>query len=137
MTPTSRGRAYHTIADKRAALAKRLRHRIAAREIARHPWLIGKAVEVLESYDLDNYQTAYNEWHELLTTTPADDVRRQIVAAFDQNMDRLRIDSPFFQLADHGLDFTDEAERRRINGIVRRLADITHDDVISPPAPGR
>lgn len=113
--------------DKVNNLTKLARHRIVARAIVSNPELIDRAYEALDVIeDKWGYVPAHDEWRELLRRDPAD-IRRTLTARTEE-MDRLRIDSPFYLLAQHGLDFTDEEQRRRIWRIAKRVAAISSRD---------
>ncbi|UXT53232.1 hypothetical protein FY136_28645 (plasmid) [Agrobacterium tumefaciens] len=118
---------YLSETDKVNNLTKLARHRLAARALARDPGLIAHAYVALDQLEsLNGWWPALDEWRELLAR-PVGEVRR-LLTARTQEMDRLRIDSPFFRLADHGLDFSDEHHRRRIWAIAKRVAGVSTRD---------
>jgi hypothetical protein len=118
---------YLSETDKVNNLTKLARHRIAARALALNPGLVGHALKAIDQVqEKSGYVPAHDEWRVLLAR-PVDEVRTALTAR-NETMDRLRIDSPFFRLFDHGLDFTDERERRRIWWIAKRVAGISTRD---------
>ncbi|NKK58820.1 hypothetical protein GFM44_23265 [Rhizobium leguminosarum bv. viciae] len=118
---------YLSETDKVNNLTKLARHRLAARALARDHGLIAHAYVALDRLEtLNGWWPALDEWRELLSR-PVEEVRR-LLTARTEDMDRLRIDSPFLRLDDPGLDFTDEAHRRRIWGIAKRVAGISTRD---------
>ncbi len=113
--------------DKVNNLTKLARHRIVARAITLNPELIDRAYEALDMIEEKwGYVPAHDEWRALLRKDPAE-IRRALTARTEE-MDRLRIDSPFYVLSQHGLDFTDEEKRRRIWRIAKRVAGISSRD---------
>lgn len=113
--------------DKVNNLTKLARHRIVARAIALNPELIDHAYEALDVIaEKWGAVPAHDEWRELLRKDPAD-IRRALTARTEE-MDRLRIDSPFYLLSRYGLDFTDEEQRRRVWKIAKRVAAISTRD---------
>jgi ParB-like chromosome segregation protein Spo0J len=113
--------------DKVNNLTKLARHRIVARAIALNPELVDRAYEALDVIEEKwGYVPAHDEWRALLRREPAD-IRRALTARTEE-MDRLRIDSPFYLLSQHGLDFTDEEQRRRIWKLAKRVATISTRD---------
>ncbi|MDR7141838.1 hypothetical protein [Rhizobium sp. BE258] len=123
---TNYGR-YLSETDKVNNLIKLIRSRLAARALAKDPDLIKHAYGSLDEVNrLWGWVPSHDEWRELLAR-PVADIRLELTAR-NQRMDRLRIDCPFFRLSDHGLDFTDEAQRRRIWWIAKRLAGISTRD---------
>lgn len=113
--------------DKVNNLTKLARHRIAARAIARNPELVDRAYEAIEVIEEKwGHVAAHDEWRELLRGDIAE-IRRKLTARTEE-MDRLRIDSPFYMLSQHGLDFTNEEQRRRIWRIAKRVAAISSRD---------
>lgn len=118
---------YLSETDKVNNLIKLIRSRLAARALARNPDLVKHAFASLEEVNrLWGWVPAHDEWRELLSR-PVSEIRLELTAR-NQRMDRLRIDSPFFRLSEHGLDFTDEGQRRRIWWIAKRLAGISTRD---------
>lgn len=113
--------------DKVNNLTKLARHRIAARAIALYPDLIDLAYEVTDRLEEQWGPSASNdEWRELLRGDPQE--LRRVLTARNEHMDQLRIDSPFLLLSQHGLDFTDEEQRRRIWKLAKRVATISSRD---------
>jgi ParB-like chromosome segregation protein Spo0J len=113
--------------DKVNNLTKLARHRIVARAIALNPELVDRAYEALDVIEEKwGYVPAHDEWRALLRREPAE-IRRALTARTEE-MDRLRIDSPFYLLSQHGLDFTDEEQRRRIWKLAKRVATISTRD---------
>jgi hypothetical protein len=113
--------------DKVNSLTKLIRSRLAARALAKNPDLVLDALGSLDEVNrIWGWVPAHDEWRELLRL-PVSEIRLELTAR-NQRMDRLRIDCPFFRLSDHGLDFTDESQRRRIWWIAKRLAGISTRD---------
>jgi hypothetical protein len=118
---------YHSTTDKANAITKRRRHEIVADEIRKRPELVAAALEIVGRM---GNQPQFEEWRELLQKPPHI-VAREIVKR-TENMDRLRIDSPFFLMREHGLDFTDEAERRALYRAAKAEAEADQSDVLMP-----
>ena len=113
--------------DKVNNLTKLARHRIAARAIALYPELIEHAKNALDRIEEQNgWSPSIDEWHDILEMDIFD-IRRALTARTEE-MDRLRIDSPFMLLREHGLDFTDTEERTRIWRLAKRVATISTRD---------
>ena len=121
--------------DKVNNLTKLARHRIVARAIALNPDLIDRAFEAIDVIEKKwGWVSSHDEWRRILQGDVTD-IRRRLTAR-NEEMDRLRIDSPFYMLSQHGLDFTDEEQRRRIWRIAKRVAAIsTHDEAFEREAP--
>ena len=118
---------YLSETDKVNSLTKLARHRLAARALARDPGLIDHANAALDRLEtLNGWWPALDEWRDLLSR-PVEEVRRLLTARTEE-MDRLRIDSPFFMLSGHGLDFTDDYQRRRIWALGKRVAGVSTRD---------
>ncbi len=118
---------YLSETDKVNNLTKLIRCRLASRELANNSDLVRHAMSSLnEVENLWGWVPAHDEWREILKL-PISEIRH-LLTARNQHMDRLRIDSPFFRLSDHGLDFTQEAQRRRIWWMAKRLAGISTRD---------
>lgn len=118
---------YLSETDKVNNLTKLARHRIAARALALDPSLVEHALNAIDRVEEQwGHVPAHDEWRELLTR-PVEEIRAALTAR-NETMDRLRIDSPFFRIPEHGLDFTDERERRRIWWIAKRVAGISTRD---------
>ncbi|MBI5131597.1 MAG: hypothetical protein HZA66_19340 [Rhodopseudomonas palustris] len=99
--------------------AKLMIHRLIARAIGRDPSLVQKAQTSLDRSS-QRYQgySFVREWSDLLGLPPSN-VRR-LLTSRDEEMTRLRLSSPFV-LAE-GIDFGDEALRRRIWKAAKRVA---------------
>jgi hypothetical protein len=99
--------------------AKLIMHRLIAREIGRDPSLIervrgslGHRAEHLQ------HRSFVQDWHELLDL-PLPEIRHRITSR-DEDMTRLRLSSPF--VLAQGINFEDEALRRRIWRAAKRIA---------------
>lgn len=113
--------------DKVNNLTKLARHRIVARAIALNPELIDRAFEAIAVIEEKwGWVSSHDEWRRILQGDVRD-IRRRLTARTEE-MDRLRIDSPFYMLAQYGLDFRDEEQRRRIWRIAKRVAAISSRD---------
>jgi hypothetical protein len=113
--------------DKVNNLTKLARHRIVARAVALYPELVDRAYEAMDDYERKwGYIGAHDEWRAILRKDPTE-IRRALTARTEE-MDRLRIDSPFYLLSHHGLDFTDEEQRRRIWRLAKKVATISTRD---------
>jgi hypothetical protein len=99
--------------------AKLLMHRIIARLLARDPSLVARARSSLAAMARHfPDRTFVTEWESLLRL-PVCGLRR-LLTSRDQRMRRLRLSSPF--MIAEGIDFTDDALRRRIGRAAKRLA---------------
>jgi hypothetical protein len=99
--------------------AKLLMHRIIARSLARDPSLVGRARSSLAAMARRfPDRTFVTEWESLLRLPVCS--LRNLLTSRDQQMRRLRLSSPF--VTAEGVDFTDDALRRRIGRAAKRLA---------------
>jgi hypothetical protein len=99
--------------------AKLIMHRLIARTLVRDPSLAGRARASLDRMaDRFPDQTFVAEWDAILRR-PVDEIVAVLVGR-GQEARRLRLSSPFV-LAE-GIDFTQEALRRRIGQSAKRLA---------------
>jgi hypothetical protein len=99
--------------------AKLMMHRLVARQLGRDPSLVERAKETLgRSAEHFRNHTFIHEWSELLNL-PLSEIRHRLICRGEE-MTRLRLTSPFV-LAE-GIDFEDEALRRRIWRAAKRIA---------------
>jgi hypothetical protein len=100
---------------------KLIRHRLMARRLPSDPGMIERANDRLRSMS-DKYGDAsfVKDWERILSL-PQEEIRQRMVAR-DQESYRLRISSPFSTIS--GIQFGDEAMRRRIWKIAKRLVDL-------------
>jgi hypothetical protein len=99
--------------------AKLMMHRLISRELGRNPSLVDRAKDVLgRNPEHDWYPSFVRDWSELLKR-PVPEIRRRLTSR-DEDMTRLRLSSPFV-LAD-GIDFQENALRRRIRRAAKRIA---------------
>jgi hypothetical protein len=100
--------------------AKLMMHRLIAREIGRDPSLVEKAKDSLarSSQHYEGYAFV-REWSDVLVSPPS--TIRRLLTSRDEEMTRLRLSSPFV-LAE-GIDFGDDALRRRIWRAAKRVAE--------------
>jgi hypothetical protein len=99
--------------------AKLIMHRLIARTLVRDPSLVGRARVSLEKMaDRFPDRSFVAEWDAVLRR-PVNEIVAILVGR-DQEARRLRLSSPFV-LAE-GVDFTQEALRRRIGQAAKRLA---------------
>jgi hypothetical protein len=99
--------------------AKLIMHRLVARKLARDPSLVGRARASLDKMaDRFPDQAFVAEWDAILRR-PVDEIVAVLVGRGEEAR-RLRLSSPFV-LAE-GIDFTQEALRRRIGQSAKRLA---------------
>ncbi|HWV51734.1 hypothetical protein [Pseudorhodoplanes sp.] len=99
--------------------AKLMMHRLIARRLSHDPSLIERAkVSLGRSADRFGNYTFVHDWNELLEL-PVSEIRHRLTCR-DEKMTRLRLSSPFV-LAE-GVDFEDEALRRRIWRAAKRIA---------------
>ncbi len=98
--------------------AKLIMHRLIARKLGRDPSLVERAKHSLgwSSDHFGNY-SFIRDWSELLSL-PVPEIRHRLTRR-DEQMTRLRLSSPFM-LAE-GVDFEDEALRRRIWRAAKRI----------------
>jgi len=99
--------------------AKLIMHRLIARLLARDPSLIERA-KVSQARTAARFpgRSFVQEWDELLRLPTAQ--IRALLTSHDQDMRRLRLSSPF--MTADGVDFEDEASRRRIRRAAKRIA---------------
>ena len=99
--------------------AKLMMHRLIARKIGRDPSLVEKArVSLGRSAEHFKDYSFVREWNDVLDL-PVPRVRR-LLTSRDEAMTRLRLSSPF--VVTDGIDFEDEALRRRIWRAAKRIA---------------
>ena len=99
--------------------AKLMMHRLIARRLGRDPSLVERAkVSLGRSADRFSSHTFIHDWSELLNL-PVTEIRLRLTRR-NEEMTRLRLSSPFM-LAE-GIDFEDEALRRRIWRAAKRVA---------------
>jgi hypothetical protein len=109
--------------DRTNALAKLAMHRIVARELGRGDRLVDSARRALDAMEDRIGHTPYmDEWRDILSG-PSSEVRRKITGR-DEDMDRLRISSPFLADWQGGIDFRDPALRTRIWRLAKRVANL-------------
>jgi len=98
--------------------AKLIMHRLIARRLGRDPSLVEKAKHSLgrSSDHFGNYTFIHN-WSEFLSL-PVSEIRHRLTRR-DEQMTRLRLSSPF--MLAKGVDFEDEALRRRIWRTAKRI----------------
>jgi len=98
--------------------AKLMMHRLVARQLGRDPSLVERAKDSLgRSAEHFHNHTFIRDWRELLNL-PLSEIRHRLTCR-DEEMTRLRLSSPFV-LAE-GVDFEDEALRRRIWRAAKRI----------------
>jgi hypothetical protein len=115
--------------------AKLMMHRLIARQIGRDPSLVEKAkVSLARSAQHYEGYSFVREWSDVLSSPPS--TVRRLLTSRDGVMTRLRLSSPFV-LAE-GIDFGDDALRRRIWKAAKRIAErsATHERA-DLPQPGR
>jgi len=99
--------------------AKLMMHRLISRELGRNPSLVDRARDALgQGYEHGRPPSFVRDWIELLKL-PVPVIRHRL-SSRDEDMTRLRLSSPFV-LAD-GVDFEEEALRRRIWRAAKRIA---------------
>jgi hypothetical protein len=99
--------------------AKLIMHRLIARKLARDPSLVGRARASLDKMaDRFPDHAFVAEWDAILRR-PVDEIVAVLIGRGEEAR-RLRLSSPFV-LAE-GIDFTQEALRRRIGQAAKRLA---------------
>jgi hypothetical protein len=100
-------------------MAKLIMHRLVARSIARDPTLISKAKLSHSKISVRFRDRPFvSEWAKLLALPPHQ--LRVLLTSRNQEMKRLRLSSPF--VTAQGVDFSDEALRRRIRRAAKRVA---------------
>jgi len=98
--------------------AKLIMHRLIARLLARHPYLVDQArVSLAEVSSRFPDRAFVGDWEELLRLPTAE--LRALLTSRDQGMKRLRLSSPF--VTAEGVDFGDQALRRRIRRAAKRI----------------
>jgi hypothetical protein len=98
--------------------AKLIMHRLIARSLACDPRLVDRAkVSLAKISARFPDRTFVADWEELLRLPPQR--LRILLTSRDQNMTRLRLSSPFTTA--EGVDFTDQALRRRIRRAAKRI----------------
>jgi hypothetical protein len=117
--------------------AKLIMHRLIARSLARDPMLVDRAKVSLAKISLHFPDRSFvTDWDELLRRPTRE--LRTLLTSRDQNMKRLRLSSPF--VTAEGVDFSDQALRRRIWRAAKRIAarasgrELGLDQRIRPPA---
>lgn len=111
--------AHRTNKERVNDTAKLMMHRLISRELGRNPSLVDRARDVLgRSPEHGRTPSFVHDWIQLLKL-PVPEIRHRL-ASRDESMARLRLSSPFV-LAD-GIDFEDEALRRRIWRAAKRIA---------------
>ena len=91
-------------------------HRLVARRIASDPALLERASEIVAEWSRETDRPDFvDEWRDIFAR-PVADIRRVIVAR-DEDIERLRISSPFLAIRTECLDDND---RLRLWRIVRR-----------------
>ena len=113
--------------------AKLIMHRLVARELARDPSLVHRARVQLEKMGARYpHRSFMSDWDAMLRRPVAEIIA--VLTGRGQEARRLRLSSPFV-LAD-GIDFKDEALRRRIEQAAKRVAgrgiDAADIDRLSP-----
>jgi hypothetical protein len=99
--------------------AKLIMHRLIARSLGRDPSLIERAKSSLAEIATRFSDRCFVDDGEKLLDLPAWRVR-SLLTQRDRNMKRLRLSSPF--VTAEGVDFRDEALRRRIRRAAKRIA---------------
>jgi hypothetical protein len=114
--------------------AKLIMHRLIARRLLRDPSLIGKARQSLAKMAIRFPDRSFvREWEVVLSRSP-----KEIATVLGDRGDearRLRLSSPF--VTAEGIDFTDEALRRRIWRAAKRIAGSGEPALIKPTAAAR
>jgi hypothetical protein len=99
--------------------AKLIMHRLIARQLVRNPSLVERAKAQLEKMALRFPDRSFvRDWESVLQR-PVNEIAAILIGR-DQEAKRLRLSSPFV-LAD-GVDFKNEALRRRIGRSAKRIA---------------
>ncbi len=98
--------------------AKLIMHRLIARLLARDPLLVERAkVSLAKIFVHFPDRSFVTEWDELLRLPTRE--LRAVLTSRDQEMKRLRLSSPF--VTAEGVDFSDQALRRRIRRAAKRI----------------
>jgi hypothetical protein len=98
--------------------AKLIMHRLIARSLARDPMLVDRAKVSLAKILLHFPDRSFVADWEALLRLPARELRT-LLTSRDQEMKRLRLSSPF--VTAKGVDFSDQALRRRIRRAAKRI----------------
>jgi hypothetical protein len=99
--------------------AKLIMHRLIARSLLRDPSLVDRAQASLAVVAARFPDRSFvRDWDALLGLPTTE--LRSLLTGRDQDMTRLRLSSPFVTAA--GVDFTDQALRRRIWRAAKRIA---------------
>lgn len=111
--------------------AKLIMHRLIARRLLRDSSLIAKARQSLAKMTIRFPDRSFvREWEVILSRSP-----KEIAAVLRDRGDearRLRLSSPF--VIAEGIDFTDEALRRRIWRAAKRIASSGEPALVKPMA---
>lgn len=124
---------FHTEADRRRALESLIMHRLVCRALRRRRELVDIAVFEFDRREaLVGHTGSHDEWRRILRTSSVEAICGFLTSRSEEAY-RLRIDSPFTTMSRHdaGLDFTDEAFRRRMVAISRRLARLHPRDTMA------
>ena len=98
--------------------AKLIMHRLIARLLVRDPLLVDRAKALLADISVHFPDRSFvADWKELLRL-PTREIRA-LLTSRNQDMKRLRLSSPF--VTAEGVDFGDQALRRRIRRAAKRL----------------
>jgi len=98
--------------------AKLIMHRLIARLLVRDPLLVDRAKVSLAKISVHFPDRSFvGDWEELLRLTTRE--LRTLLTSRDQEMKRLRLSSPF--VTAEGVDFSDQALRRRIRRAAKRI----------------
>jgi hypothetical protein len=109
--------------------AKLIMHRLIARELARDPTLVERARVRLEKMAVRFPDRSFVRDWEAVLQRPVSEIAA-VLTGRNQEARRLRLSSPFI-LAD-GIDFKDEALRRRIGQAAKRIAARTAPEGAGP-----
>jgi hypothetical protein len=109
--------------------AKLIMHRLIARELARDPTLVERARVQLEKMAVRFPDRSFVRDWEAVLQRPVSEIAA-VLTGRNQEARRLRLSSPFI-LAD-GIDFKDEALRRRIGQAAKRIAARTAPEGAGP-----
>ena len=114
--------------------AKLIMHRLIARRLLRDSSLIAKARQSLAKMTISFPDRSFvREWELILSRSP-----KEIATVLTDRGDkakRLRLSSPF--VIAEGIDFTDEALRRRIWRAAKRIASSREPALVTPRAAAR